>query len=154
MDYKDISIEKIEKLYKQNTITFLCDADSNKITIEYDEYMKEIIETLEKAFKEIVKTVETISLYIVKTFRATYKYKRKLLEKKISKKKFIKLLQSRGIQRNQINAIVYNNKDKYTLVRYITTIPPAIVNKKIESRTPTCTPSLKKNSHIKRKEIS
>ena len=124
MDYKDISIETAEKLYRQNKIIFLCDGDSNKITIEYNEYTKEIIETLERAFKKIVETVETLSLCVVKTFRATCKYIRKLLEKKISKKKFIKLLQSRGMQRNQINAIVYNNKDKYTLFRYITTIPP------------------------------
>lgn len=133
MDYKDISIETAEKLYRQNKIIFLCDGDSNKITIEYNEYTKEIIETLERVFKKIVETVETVSLCIVKTFRATWKYIRKLLEKKISKKKFIKLLQSRGMQRNQINAIVYNNKDKYTLFRYITTIPPTIVNKKIRS---------------------
>ena len=41
-----------------------------------------------------------------------------IMNKKISKKKFVKLLQSQGVQRNEINKIVQGNKDKYTYLRY------------------------------------
>ena len=38
--------------------------------------------------------------------------------KKITKRRFIKLLQSEGIQRNTINEIVKNNTKQYTYARY------------------------------------
>lgn len=46
----------------------------------------------------------------------------KIEDKKLSKKKFMKLLQSEGIQRNTINKIVANNKDPYTYFRFIKTV--------------------------------
>ncbi len=42
-----------------------------------------------------------------------------LNDRKISKKRFCKLLQSFGIQRNEINKIVKNNKRTYTYGRLI-----------------------------------
>lgn len=44
------------------------------------------------------------------------------LNKKISKKRFIKLLQSEGIQRNTINAIIKDNREPYTYMRYYETL--------------------------------
>lgn len=44
------------------------------------------------------------------------------LNGKITKKRFIKLLQSKGIQRNTINEIIKNNKEEYTYARYLNTV--------------------------------
>ena len=41
------------------------------------------------------------------------------LNKKLTKKKFCKLLQSRGIQRNEINKIIKDNKEPYTVGRLL-----------------------------------
>lgn len=43
-------------------------------------------------------------------------------DKKLTKKKFCKLLQSYGIQRNEINKIVANNKEPYTYKRLYSTL--------------------------------
>ncbi len=45
-----------------------------------------------------------------------------MANKKISKKRFMKLLQAEGIQRNEINKIVENNKEKYTYARLYNTV--------------------------------
>lgn len=42
-----------------------------------------------------------------------------VLTRKITKKKFKKLLQSKGIQRNEINILLQNNKEQYTIARFI-----------------------------------
>ena len=42
-----------------------------------------------------------------------------VLNKKITKKKFKKLLQSKGIQRNEINRLLQDNKEQYTIARLI-----------------------------------
>lgn len=41
------------------------------------------------------------------------------LNRKLTKKKFCKLLQSRGIQRNEINKIIKDNKEPYTVGRLL-----------------------------------
>ena len=43
-------------------------------------------------------------------------------DKKLTKKRFCKLLQSFGIQRNEINKIVANNKEPYTYRRLYLTL--------------------------------
>lgn len=45
-----------------------------------------------------------------------------LSNKKLTKKKFIKLLISEGIDRNTINEIVKGNKEPYTYMRYYRTL--------------------------------
>lgn len=45
------------------------------------------------------------------------------LDKRITKKKFKKLLQSYGIQRNEINKIISSNKEPYTLKLLMKYIP-------------------------------
>lgn len=42
-----------------------------------------------------------------------------VINKKITKKKFIKLLQSKGIQRNEINKMIQNNTEPYTMARFM-----------------------------------
>lgn len=42
-----------------------------------------------------------------------------VINKKITKKKFIKLLQSKGIQKNEINKMIQNNTEPYTMARFM-----------------------------------
>lgn len=126
MNYKDITIEEAETIYRQTGCIFKCDADKLKVTIEGN-----LIESINKIFERLAETIEQVAKYIIVAFKNICEYIRNLFTKKISKKRFMKLLQSRGIQRNQINAIVYGNREKYTLFRCITRIPPTIANKKI-----------------------
>lgn len=55
-------------------------------------------------------------------FNTIFKDLKYLLNKKITKKRFIKLLQSEEIQRNTINEIIKNNKRPYTYARYYETL--------------------------------
>lgn len=89
-----------------------------KIRKMLDDIMKPVAEV----FEGIAKTLSEISADVVditkKIVDGVFKVINSNWNKKISKKKFIKLLQSNGIQRNDINKIVRGNKEKYTYLRY------------------------------------
>ena len=55
-------------------------------------------------------------------FNEIFDNARKSLNKKMKKKKFIKLLQAEGIQRNTIKEIVKGNEEPYTYTRYYITL--------------------------------
>lgn len=81
---------------------------------------------IEEAFNELQKSVENVVSTISETFKnmwntfnSIFKDLSNRLNGKITKKRFIKLLQSDGIQRNTINELVKNNKEKYTYARYL-----------------------------------
>lgn len=57
---------------------------------------------LQKHFKAIAEVAETITKVIVELAESLTKN----MNKKISKKRFIKLLRSAGMQRNEINEII------------------------------------------------
>ena len=65
---------------------------------------------------EVIK--QQIGKIMYNAFNTISKELKYLLNKKITKKRFIKLLQSQGIQRNTINEITKNNKRPYTYARY------------------------------------
>lgn len=121
VNYEDITIEMVQALYKTNYITeIIFDADSKTANIKDDEYL-----VLEEALNRVVKSVQLMADAICemgkKIFNACKSVFQNLdviLNKKITKKKFMKLLQSNGIQRNTINEIVKNNKEPYTYARY------------------------------------
>jgi len=121
INYEDITIEMVQALYKTNYITeIIFDADSKTVNIKEDEYL-----VLEEALNRVVKSVQLMADAICemgkKIFNACKSVFQNLdviLNKKITKKKFMKLLQSNGIQRNTINEIVKNNKEPYTYARY------------------------------------
>lgn len=121
INYEDITIEMVQALYKTNYITeIIFDADSKTANIKEDEYL-----VLEEALNKVVKSVQLMADAICemckKIFNACKSVFQNLdviLNKKITKKKFMKLLQSNGIQRNTINEIVKNNKEPYTYARY------------------------------------
>ena len=121
VNYEDITIEMVQALYKTNYITeIIFDADSKTANIKDDEYL-----VLGEALNRVVKSVQLMADAICemgkKIFNACKSVFQNLdviLNKKITKKKFMKLLQSNGIQRNTINEIVKNNKEPYTYARY------------------------------------
>lgn len=121
INYEDITIEMVQALYKTNYITeIIFDADSKTANIKEDEYL-----VLEEALNKVVKSVQLMADAICemgkKIFNACKSVFQNLdviLNKKITKKKFMKLLQSNGIKRNTINEIVKNNKEPYTYARY------------------------------------
>lgn len=121
INYKDITLEMVQALYKTNYITeIIFDADSKTVNIKEDEYL-----ILEEALNKVVKSVQLMADAICEMGRKIYNACKSVFEnldvilnKKITKKKFMKLLQSDGIQRNAINKIVKNNKEPYTYARY------------------------------------
>lgn len=120
IEYEKITIENIENFIKRNYITeFVCDADTKTINIKNEEWEK-----IEQLFKEIADSLKSIIEAIGKMcesfancFKPIWDNINYLLDKKLTKKRFIKLLQCNGIQRNAINEIVKNNKEAYTYRR-------------------------------------
>lgn len=121
IDYEKVTIENAQNLIKTGYVTeIICDADNKKIKIKEAEYIE-----IEKAFKKLEETVKVMVDVICElgkkmcdVFNSVFKNFNTILNKKITKKKFMKLLQSEGIQRNAINEIVKNNKEPYTYARY------------------------------------
>jgi len=113
-DYEKLTIENIQDLYEKGIITeIVCDADSKKINIQEDDWLK-IKETWEKvteAIKPIAEAIYNLGKIILKNISSIF-------ERKMTKKRFVKLLQSQGIQRNTINEIVKDNTEPYTYFRY------------------------------------
>lgn len=133
ISYKNITIWQVQCLNKSGYFSkIICDGDNLKVGLLEEEYIeaekkiKELIDDIMKpvveVFEQIANTIAEISVDIFDNIKKTvnnfYKVIYFILDKKISKKKFIKLLQSNGIQRNDINKIVQGNKEKYTYLRY------------------------------------
>lgn len=121
IEYNKIRINDIEELNKKNlSINPIFDADNKMLIIESND-----IKLIENAFNEITKNIINIANGLANIFiniaknivNCTKSILDNYINKRISKKKFKKLLQSSGIQRNQINAIIKNNKEKYTYFR-------------------------------------
>lgn len=68
------------------------------------------IEGFGETIKEVVERIGEAMINLAESVKP-------MLKRKISKKKFCKLLQASGIQRNEINRIVCNNKEPYTYER-------------------------------------
>lgn len=90
---------------------------------------KDECKRIEEAFKELQESVEIVVRTISETFKNMWNTFNSIFEnlnyklnEKITKKRFIKLLQSEGIQRNTVNEIIKNNKEEYTYARYIETL--------------------------------
>ena len=132
MNYESVTIKNIENAIKTGYITgFECDGDNKALIVSEVECKR-----IEEAFNELRKSVENVVSAISETFRnvwntlnSIFKDLNNRLNRKITKKRFIKLLQSEGIQRNTINEIVKNNKEEYAYSRYLDTL------KKLEGRS-------------------
>lgn len=92
--------------------------DDNKTEICSNCGLSEAVETLKEVIsptlKAIVETINGIGKVFVDIWDQT-KTKFDFLDKKISKRRFKKLLQSYGLQRNEINKIMADIKEPYTI---------------------------------------
>ena len=133
IDYKNITIGQVQCLNKSGYFSeIICDGDNLEIGLLEDEYIKaekkikktidEVMKTVTEVVKQFANAIEEIStdiFYMAKEVTNNLcKVIYPIMNKKISKKKFIKLLQCEGIQRNEINKIVHGNKEEYTYLRY------------------------------------
>lgn len=118
MKYKDITIEQAILLYNINIET-VYDGDTQDII-----YSGAVVDAVNKISNAIIKIGKAVAKTIVKIYNNIREYILKIYDKKISKKRFIKLLQSYGVQRNDINKLIRNNKDRYTIQRVLLSIPP------------------------------
>lgn len=130
ISYKNITIGQVQCLNKSGYFSkIICDGDNLKVGLLEEEYIEaekkikklidDIMKPVVEVFEQIANTIAEISADIFdNTKKAVNNFIYTILDKKISKKKFIKLLQSEGIQRNEINKIVQGNKEKYTYLRY------------------------------------
>ena len=121
INYQDITIENIQNLVKTGYITeIILDGDNKVVNIKEDEFLQiEItIKQLGETIKPVIDAIVEIGKKMFGVFSGIVENLNKSLDKKITRKKFIKLLQSDGIQRNDINKIIKNNKEKYTYLRY------------------------------------
>ena len=133
IDYKNITIEQVQCLNKSGYFSeIICDGDNLEIGLLEYEYIKavkkikktidEVMKTVTEVVKQFANAIEEIStdiFYMAKEVTNNLcKVIYPIMNKKISKKKFIKLLQCEGIQRNEINKIVHGNKEEYTYLRY------------------------------------
>lgn len=148
IDYKNITIGQVQCLNKSGYFSeMICDGDNLKVGLSEEEYIEaekkikklidDVMKPVVEAFEQIANTIAEISVDIFdmtkKAVNNLYKAIYPILDKKISKKKFIKLLQSKGIQRNEINKIVQGNKDKYTYLRYYNIVNNSYKNNKIKN---------------------
>lgn len=144
INYERATIEQIQLLMKTKLFTeIIFDGDNKTIcfleeeVIEVEKKMDEtannIIEsikpTLEKLAETFIEASKTLEQVVANAYNSAkdtvnklYGNIKPLMNKKINKKKFIKLLQSQGIQRNEINKIIENNRESYTYLRLYTII--------------------------------
>lgn len=125
IEYEKITIENIESAIKSNYITeVVCDADTKTINIKEEEWknIEQLFKRIVESFKPLIEAVSKMCEVFTNCFKSIAIDINYLLDKRITKKKFIKLLQSNGIQRNTINGIVKNNKDPYTYKRLYFTL--------------------------------
>ncbi len=109
INYENITIENIQNAIKTGYITeIVCNADSKTLNLEILEVFKRTMQSVANVVLELSKSI----------CESIYKNLPHLQNKTISKKRFMKLLQSEGIQRNTIDKIVKDNKKQYTYARY------------------------------------
>lgn len=132
-EYEKITIDQVERIRNTGYITeLICDADSKTININENEYLK-VEEKIKEVINDVKGTLEPVvdslsnafcilaakaRAFAIELLEISKSLADNLSNKKMTKKKFIKLLQSQGIQRNEINKIIRNNKEQYTFYRY------------------------------------
>ena len=118
INYGNITIKNIQDAIKTGYITeIVCNADSKTLNIKEAGNLRilEAFERLKNSIQPVINEVWKLSKSICEFI---YKNLPHLPNKTISKKRFMKLLQSEGIQRNTIDKIVKSNNKQYTYARY------------------------------------
>lgn len=119
-EYEKVTIENIENAIKTGYIKeIICDGDTKAIIVDSAQMkmLEEAIAKLYESVREVVNAVWEFGKSIVVSMNTIFNNLSITLGGKLTKKKFIKLLQSRGIQRNEINKIIENNNQPYTYFR-------------------------------------
>lgn len=116
IDYSKITLEQC-----YNCSNIICDGDKQQVLLDND-----IVKTINQLIERSIKAIMPILKAIVKAFNEYAEVFKKIIKPKlygkITKKRFIKLLQSEGIQRNEINKIIANNKEPYTYKNFLEVI--------------------------------
>lgn len=87
--------------------------------------LKEFGEKVSEAMIPVVKAISNIANALTKAFVNVWEQIKPNLDKQISRKRFIKLLMSQGVQRNEANKIaweIHRRKGKYTIYDYLLTV--------------------------------
>ena len=93
INYENVTIADIQSLYKTGYITEITfDADNKKISIKEDEYLKieSAFNQLIESMKPVVDAIVEVGKKMVNTFNSIFQYLNIYLNKKMTKKKFIK----------------------------------------------------------------
>ena len=125
INYENVTIENIQNLYKTGYIKeIIFDADNKEIRLSESDLLviENAINKLVESIKPLVESVYNFARKMANVFMEISYNLGSCLNRKITKKKFIKLLQSEGIQRNRITEIVKNNKEPYTYRKYYKTL--------------------------------
>lgn len=124
--YEEVTIANAEAVTKIGYFEeIICDGDKKEVYVSEEGKLKvqsklqEFIQPIANAFIALGNTVAEFAKQFA---NLAVEITKSMKNKKITKKKFIKLLQSKGMQRNEINKIVENNKEPYTYLRYYITI--------------------------------
>lgn len=109
ISYEKITVENIERLTElSHMIEIIFNADRKIVLLRIN---KEIVFSIIEICKKLFDIIKEVVLKINEIITC-------ISNKKLSKKKFKKLLQSYQIQRNEINKIIENNRESYTYGRY------------------------------------
>lgn len=135
--YEDITIEQAERIMGTGYINeLICDADNKTININEEDFLKVeeaiketinnvkkaielVVDTFVKVFNELAETAQQVAITLIELAENLIK---NLSNKKMTKRKFMKLLQSNGIQRNEIQETIKNNTKEYNYLRYYDTL--------------------------------
>ena len=123
INYENVKIENIQNLYKTGYVKeIIFDADNKEIRLSESDLLviENAINKLVESIKPLVESVYNFARKMTNVFMEIFYNLGSCLNRKITKKKFIKLLQR--IQRNSITAIVNNNKEPYTYRKYYKTL--------------------------------
>lgn len=119
-EYEKLTIENVETAFENGYITeMICDGDTKTISIDSNEIkmLEKVVRNMYESIKGVVEATWNLCKSICISENEVLNNLSVALGGKLTKKKFIKLLQSRGIQRNEINKIIQYNKQPYTYFR-------------------------------------
>lgn len=100
--------------------------ENQKNQEELEKCLKSMTQCAQQMMKEMIKLANIITRVVSKqieefVINASYILSN-MKKRKLTKKKFIKLLRSEGIHRDIINETIKDNKEPYTYLRYYETL--------------------------------
>ncbi len=116
--YEDVKIYQAEQLFKMKCEDeVIYDADGKRILLKEEKIIKRIKEIMQPIIDNFIAIGKAAMNIVQPMAKCLLEVSKTMATSKLTKKRFIKLLQSEGIQRNEINKIVENNNEKYTYAR-------------------------------------